>query len=93
MDGICGSSCESTINAFEWHSYVKMVGENTAGCVHFGNIGYILLPNSRIEVQIPTQYSEYFDHRFIEKVGISPDIKVPAGQDAYAAAKRIISGR
>ncbi|MBC7467422.1 MAG: hypothetical protein H7256_15640 [Bdellovibrio sp.] len=90
MDAECSSSCETTIDAFEWHKYVKRVGENTDGCIHFDNIGYILLPNSRIEVMIPTQYNEYFDKRFIEKIGIAPDIRVASGDDAYEAVKRLI---
>lgn len=82
MDGECGSSCESTIQSFEWHPYVKRVGENTVGCLHFGNIGDFWLPESRVQVQMATQYNEYFDGRFLERIGIAPDIRVPSGTDA-----------
>lgn len=84
MDGKCGSSCESTIDGFESRPYVKKVGENTAGYIHFGNIGYILLPHSKIEIQTPTHYNKYRDGRFLEILGIKPDIKVPKEKDAYS---------
>lgn len=87
MDRECGSSCESTIDFFEFHPFVKRVGENTGGFIHFGNVGYVILPNSRIDVQIPTHYNEYYDKRFVERVGIKPDIKVPSGVDAYQYLK------
>lgn len=90
MDGACGSSCEFTIAAFEWHDYVKKVGENTNGTFHFGNTGIAVLPHSKIKVMIPTQFSEYYDGRFIERIGLTPDIKVPPGDDAYEFTKRII---
>jgi hypothetical protein len=91
MDAGCGSSCESTIAAFEWHTYVKRVGENTQGCTHFGNVGALVLPNSKIEIQMPTQYSEFFDGRFIENIGISPDIRVAPDGDAYIEVKKILN--
>lgn len=90
QDKACGSSCESTIDSFEFHKNVKKVGENTAGYIHFGNIGYIILPNSRVKVQIPSHYNEYFDKRFLEGNGISPDIRVPPGVDAYEFLKKLL---
>jgi Peptidase family S41 len=83
MDRVCASSCESTIDAFENHPKVQRVGTNTAGMTHFGNIGKIVLPNSKVQVQIPTHFKEYKDKRFIERIGIRPDISVPSGNDAY----------
>ena len=81
IDGKCGSSGESSVDAFEFIPFVKTVGQNTAGYIHFGNVGYILLPASKILIQIPTHYNEYFDKRFIERKGITPDIKLK-NQDA-----------
>ncbi len=88
MDRECGSSCEFTIAAFEWNKYVKRVGENTNGTFHFSNAGMAILPHSKIKVVIPTQYSEYYDRRFIERIGIHPDIKVEGGEDAYEVVKK-----
>lgn len=83
MDRKTGSASENTIDAFEFHPYVKKVGQNTVGVVHFGNVGKVYLPNSKVEIFIPTHYNEYLDKRFIEKKGIAPDINVPEGRDAY----------
>ncbi len=82
FDGNCASSCESTSYAFKVLPEVKTVGQNTAGFIHFGNIGFIVLPTSKIEVQIPTQYNEFYDGRFIERVGLKPDLYVPDNNDA-----------
>lgn len=91
MDRVCASSCEFTIAAFEWNKHVKKVGENTNGTFHFSNVGMVVLPNSKIKVNIPTQYSEYYDQRFIERTGFTPDIKVSAGDDAYEVTKKILN--
>lgn len=93
MDRVCASSCEFTIAAFEWNEYVKRVGENTNGTFHFSNSGMVILPNSKFKVNIPTQYSEYYDQRFIERIGFTPDVKVSAGDDAYAVTKKILDGQ
>ncbi len=82
MDGECASSCESTIDGFENQKNVTRVGEATAGFIHFGNAGNIVLPYSKIVVQIPIHYFEYGDKRFLERTGIQPDLKVPEGTDA-----------
>lgn len=83
IDEECVSSCESSTDAFESYPKVKKVGAATRGMIHYGNVGVLLLPISKIHVQIPTKTNEYFDKRFIEKIGIKPDTLVPTGQDAY----------
>lgn len=92
MDRVCSSACEYTIAAFQWNSYVKRVGENTNGTFHFSNAGVAVLPNSKFKIYIPTQYTEYYDQRFIERIGFAPDIKVPPGKDAYEVVKKLIKG-
>ena len=91
VDAECGSSCEFVVAGFQWHNFAKTVGENTNGTFHFSNTGLAILPNSKIRVNIPSQYSEYFDERFIERVGFTPDIKLSAGEDAYEVVKTLIS--
>lgn len=86
IDAACGSSCESTIDFFEYNALVKTLGENTAGYIHFGNNGNVFLKNSGIRLQLATAYNTYVDGRFLEKKGISPKIKVPPGSDAMMYA-------
>ena len=40
---------------------------------------------------VPSQYSEYYDHRFIERVGFTPDIQVSPDNDAYDVIKKIVN--
>ncbi len=49
-----------------------------------------LRPNSKIQIKIPTQFSQLYDKSFIERVGITPDIKTPIYQDAYEELKKFI---
>ena len=93
IDGGCGSSCESTVDAFEYNTSAVTVGQPTAGYIHFGNIGYHVLSRSGITIQIPTTYNEYRDHRFIEKTGIQPKVIVKDGQDAEAMAWQLYRSR
>ena len=90
IDRVCTSACEFTAAAFEWHPTAKRVGENTDGTFHFSNAGLLVLPNSKFKIYVPTQYSEYFDRRFIERIGLAADIKVPNGSDAYEVVKQLI---
>lgn len=83
IDGNCGSSCESSVDAFDYNPYAKKIGRSTSGTVHFGNIALLYLPHSLLAVQTPTHANFYRDGRFIEKSGIKPDIEVPESKDAY----------
>jgi C-terminal processing protease CtpA/Prc len=83
QDKECGSSGESTIDFFEYFPNVTKVGFNTAGMIHFGNIGIVVLPNSSIQLNMPTKANKYKDARFIEFTGIKPDILLEESQDAY----------
>jgi C-terminal processing protease CtpA/Prc len=91
QDRACGSSCESTIDFFEFISPVTRIGENTAGSVHFTNLGFFLLPHSKIQVNVSSTFNTYLDNRFIEAVGISPDLEVKAGNDALKTAYQKIN--
>ena len=82
MNEHCFSSCESTIDSFEYNPHVKKIGLATGGMIHFGNVSPLFLKHSRVYIQIATHANTYFDGRFIEKKGIQPDIEVPAGKDA-----------
>ncbi|MFG1486024.1 S41 family peptidase [Halobacteriovorax sp. RZ-1] len=93
QDRACASSCESTIDFFEYIDDVTRVGENTAGQVQFGNLGFVVLPESRIQINIPSTFNSYRDNRFIESIGIKPDVNVPKGQDAYDFAITYMKNR
>ena len=82
IDENCYSSCESTVDTFEYNPYVKKVGRSTGGMVHFGNVSPAFLKHSKLYVQTPTHANIYRDGRFIEKQGIKPDVLVPKGRDA-----------
>ncbi len=86
MDSDCGSSCESTINSFELNPNVRLVGENTAGYVHFGNNGAVFLNHSGVMLQFAASYNSYIDGRFIEKIGIPPHFPTAPGTDALETA-------
>lgn len=88
IDKECVSSCESTLEALMLHPYAKTLGENSGGFLHFGNIGYMVLPNSQIEVKIATDFWTYKDGRYLEGIGYTPNVLVPSGQDALDSAKK-----
>ena len=85
-DRKCASSCESTVTAFEFHPRAEKIGENTGGYIHFGDVSPVVLPYSKVVVQMATHYDKFFDGRFIEKTGVKPDIAVPNGNDALLVA-------
>lgn len=90
IDNNCFSSGESTANMFETLKNVKFVGQNTAGSVHFGNNGYVVLPNSSIIVQMGTSFNTFKDDRFIEKIGIKPDLYIENGKNALDEVLKLI---
>jgi hypothetical protein len=86
IDRACASSCESIVEVLERHPRFKTVGENTGGFVHFGNMGYAVLPRSGIVVQMATDFWRFDDGRYVEQVGYAPKLRVAPGGDALAAA-------
>jgi hypothetical protein len=86
IDGACASACESGYARFLLHPRVKTYGMNTKGVYHYGDNKPLVLPNSNIVVSIPTSFREFADGRFIEKIGYSPEIRVPSGHDALEEA-------
>lgn len=85
QDRKCFSSCESTIDFFEYFPNVTKVGDHTGGMIQFGNVGVLKLKNSGIGIQMPTKANIYKDKRFIELVGVAPNIRIEDGKDAYQA--------
>ncbi len=81
-DAACASSCESSLEVLRSHPNAKVVGENTGGFIHFGDVGLLRLPHSGIFVRIPTTYHQYPGGKIYDKIGWEPDLRVPAGRDA-----------
>ena len=65
---------------------MKRVGENTAGFIHFGNLGFFILPYSRMRGEIASTFNAYRDERFVEVSGIEPHLRVSSGKDAFETA-------
>jgi len=85
IDRSCASSCESTTDFLRSLPFVITVGENTSGAIHYGNVGFVQLPNSKIGFSMGTSYAKYRDGIIHEMTGISPRIQVPSGTDALDA--------
>jgi hypothetical protein len=55
---------------------VVLAGENTKGCLTFGNISAHQLPHARLVVQLPIKSGFSLD--LLRRGGIAPDLWVPA---------------
>lgn len=91
MNGLVAWAGEGLVIRASQAENVVLVGENSMGCLHFGNPGIFQLPNSRLRVRLPINFGVYLDMEFREGVGISPDLWVPAADAvnyAVAAVRR-----
>ncbi len=86
IDRNCASSCENTLQVLERLHERILVGENTAGAVEYGEVGKLLLKNSKVGISLSTMRVRFRDGRKIEKTGYAPAIQVKAGDDALTAA-------
>ena len=68
----------------------KRVGQHTYGAVHYGSVGSVILPYSSVALNMGIGFNKYKDGRFIEKMGIKPDIEVPTGKDALQVVYNLI---
>ncbi|MCA9308527.1 hypothetical protein KC980_03370 [candidate division WWE3 bacterium] len=80
------SAAENMIDHFEYLPNVLKIGTKTYGCVQSGNIGFLILPKSKIAIQMATQFTTYKDNRISEGIGVEPDIALENGIDAYRYA-------
>ncbi len=74
VDSNTASSGEWTALYLQQHPNTVIIGEKTAGMVHFGNSGLLRLPHSQLEITLCMKINEFVDGRFFEKVGITPNI-------------------
>lgn len=86
VDRRCGSSCETGLEVLRQIPGAVVMGENTAGALHSGNAGRLLLPHGKLLVTIPMHHTRYEDGSFYERVGLAPDVRVPPGEDALEHA-------
>ena len=85
IDGETGSGAEMFCTRMKPHPYVKFVGDNTAGCEVYGDVGRVCLPGSHILFVFGCVYRELEQKNF-ELNGYAPDIRVPTGGDAFQVA-------
>ena len=62
------------------------LAEGELGAVEFGDVGRVVLPNSKVSVSVSTMSVNFRDGRRVEKSGYAPDVRVSEGGDALAAA-------
>jgi hypothetical protein len=71
---------------------VVLVGENTMGCLTFGNPNAYQLPHSKLLVHLPMNFGLYLDMEFREEKGLAPDLWVPAANAVNYAVAAVRSG-
>lgn len=80
IDRNTASAAESFVASLRQLKNVVFIGENSQGCIHYGETGFYYLPNSGIMVQIGTKLFLTQDLGNIEGEGFKPDLWVPADQ-------------
>jgi hypothetical protein len=87
INGSVASAGEGLVMRLSQAENVVLVGENSMGCLTFGNPGAHQLPHSKLMVRLPINFGLYLDKEFREEGGLLPDLWVPA-EDAvnYAVA-------
>lgn len=71
----CMSACETFVEQLSPHSNSFVLGQNTAGMIHFGNATTYFLPNSGISMYIPTHAAVY-ENDTPEGVGYPVDVEM-----------------
>lgn len=92
MNGLVASAGEGLVMRASQAENVVLVGENTRGCLTFGNGSAHQLPHSRLPVRLPINVGLYLDQAFREEVGIAPDLWVPAADAVNYAVAALRNG-
>lgn len=89
-NGQVASAGEGLVLRISQLENVMVVGENSRGCLTFGNISMHKLPHSGLTVWLPINFGIFPDQVFREGAGLAPDLWVPASQavDFTVAALR-----
>lgn len=88
VDGNTASSGESFANMLTLGKRVVLVGTNTMGCLNFGNIGQLYLPNSGISLVFGANCSFFQSLEKTEGIGYFPDLWVEP-EDSLDAVVRL----
>ena len=92
MNDKVASAGEGLIMRASQAENVVLVGENSMGCLTFGNGGAHQLPHSRLMVGLPINFGLYLDMKFREEKGLAPDLWVPAADAVNYAVAAVRSG-
>ena len=87
IDNNTASSGESFANMLTLGKQVILVGTNTMGCLNFGNIGHLYLPNSGIRLQIGANCAFFQSLEKTDGIGYSPDLWVEPGDSLDAVVR------
>jgi hypothetical protein len=90
-DKHCASSCEFMLAMFNGAPNAYRVGANSLGALHFGNVGTLLLPNSKV-IFYGGWRGFAWDKEVPEGLGFTPDYYVTDG-DTLGAATALIKLR
>ena len=85
-DNTC-SSGESFSNMLTMGKRVVLVGTNTMGCLNFGNVNQLYLPNSGIKLRFGTNFSFYQSLEQTDGIGYSPDLWVEPNDSLDAVVR------
>jgi hypothetical protein len=91
-NGSVASAGEGLIMRLSQAENVVVVGENSMGCLTFGNGGAHQLPNSKLMVWLPINFGLYLDMEFREEEGLMPDLWVPAADAVNYAVAAVRQG-
>ena len=90
MDRDCGSTCEAAVLLLKRIANTRVIGQKSAGAYGYGNAGLLLLPNSKILLQVPTRAFVHPKDLYEERRGLIPDIAVSEKEDALEVALALI---
>ncbi|MEA3439704.1 MAG: S41 family peptidase [Chloroflexota bacterium] len=92
VNGSAASAGEGLIMRLSQAENVVLVGENSMGCLTFGNAGVHQLPHSKLMVWLPINFGLYLDKEFREEEGLMPDLWVPAADAVNYAVAAVRQG-
>ncbi len=92
MNNWVASAGEGLVMRVSQAENVLVLGENSKGCLTFGNAGLHQLPHSRMRVSMPINFGIYLDRVFREERGLVPDLWVPAADAVNYAVAAVRSG-